>query len=59
MKFVIYKDAKGEWRWRLMSSNGRVMADSGEGYTTKYSAQKGARKVSSSLRDTGAYEVVE
>jgi len=27
-----YKDTKGEWRWRLKASNGRIIADSGEGY---------------------------
>jgi uncharacterized protein YegP (UPF0339 family) len=28
----IYKDRKGEWRWTLYASNGRKLADSGEGY---------------------------
>lgn len=28
----IYRDASGEWRWRLRATNGRVIADSGEGY---------------------------
>lgn len=23
---------KGEWRWRLKAANGRILADSGEGY---------------------------
>lgn len=32
MKFIIYQDAKGEWRWRLKSRNGKTVADSGEGY---------------------------
>ena len=30
-----YQDRKKEYRWRLKSSNGRIMADSGEGYSTK------------------------
>ena len=38
-KFVIYQDACGEWRWRLKSSNGRIVADSGEGYKTRSGAQ--------------------
>jgi uncharacterized protein YegP (UPF0339 family) len=33
--FHVYEDAKGEWRWRLKASNGRVVADSGEGYRDK------------------------
>ncbi len=32
MKIKIYKDAKKEWRWQMKSTNGRIIADSGEGY---------------------------
>jgi uncharacterized protein YegP (UPF0339 family) len=32
MTYVYYQDAKGEWRWRLVAANGRIIADSGEGY---------------------------
>ena len=35
MKFHIYKDYKGEWRWRLKAANGKILADSGESYTSK------------------------
>ena len=35
MTYIYYKDAKEEWRWRLKASNGRIIADSGEGYTTE------------------------
>ncbi len=34
-KIEIYKDKKNEFRWRLLSSNGRTVADSGEGYTRR------------------------
>ena len=34
-KFYIYKDPEGERRWRLRADNGRVVADSGEGYVRK------------------------
>ena len=33
MTYYYYKDKKGEWRGRLTSLNGRILADSGEGYT--------------------------
>lgn len=29
-----YEDKSNKWRWRL-KSNGRIMADSGEGYASK------------------------
>lgn len=30
-----YRDTKGEWRWHRQSENGRIVADSGEGYTDR------------------------
>ena len=33
--FHVYKDNTGEWRWRLKAANGRIIADSGEGYTDR------------------------
>lgn len=33
--FDVYEDEAGEWRWRFKASNGRIMADSGEGYTKR------------------------
>lgn len=38
MKFYIYCDKSGKWRWRLKSGNGRVVADSGEGYSREAGA---------------------
>ncbi len=37
--FEIYKDAKGDWRWRLRARNGRIVADSAEGYASKRNAK--------------------
>ena len=39
MKFVIYKDRSNEYRWRLKAANGRIVADSGEGYVNKSDCQ--------------------
>ena len=38
--FIVYQDRAGEWRWRLQHRNGRVIADSGEGYTRKRDAMR-------------------
>ena len=35
MSFEVFKDARGEWRWRLTAPNGRSIAASGEGYKNK------------------------
>jgi uncharacterized protein YegP (UPF0339 family) len=44
-KFELYKDPKGEFRWRLLASNGQVIANGGEGYKTKESARNGIESV--------------
>jgi len=44
-KFEIYKDKIGEFRWRLTHTNGHVIANSGEGYTTKVNAMGGINSV--------------
>jgi len=36
--FHVYKDTRGEWRWRLTARNGRIVADSGEGYRNRGNA---------------------
>ncbi len=41
-KFELYKDTKGEFRWRLVASNGQAIASSGEGFK-----QKAALKIAS------------
>ncbi len=43
-KFEIYKDKKGQFRWRLLANNNQVIA-SGEGYTSKASCKNGIESV--------------
>lgn len=40
LKFDIYEDDGGEWRWRLKAANGRKISDSAEGYTSKAGARR-------------------
>jgi uncharacterized protein YegP (UPF0339 family) len=44
-KFEMYKDKKGEFRWRLSADNGQEFACSGEGYTSKENAKAGIEAV--------------
>ncbi len=39
-KFRIYKDRKGDWRWSLVAANGKIIADSAEGYVSKRNATR-------------------
>lgn len=43
--FEVYRDAAGEWRWRLRHRNGRILADSGQGYSSRRSALEGIESV--------------
>jgi len=56
-KLEIYRDGRREWRWRLKASNGRIVADSGEGYRRRASARQAAARLHSML--TGDLPVVE
>jgi uncharacterized protein YegP (UPF0339 family) len=49
MRIELYKDRKGEWRWRARHTNGRILADSGEGYKRKRDAVKGLQRLAVSL----------
>ena len=44
-KFEIYKGKIGDFYWRLTHTNGRVIAQSVEGYTTKVNAIHGLNSV--------------
>lgn len=35
MRYRMYRDVVGQWRWYLQSRNRRKVADSGEGYHNK------------------------
>ena len=43
-KFEIYKDRRGEFRWRLLADNNQVIA-SGEGYKSKAGCKNGIESV--------------
>lgn len=48
MEYQLYKDAAGQYRWRLVAANGRRIADSGEGYNNKADCLAGINLVKGS-----------
>jgi len=50
-KFEIYKDKAGDFRWRLIHTNGQVIANSGEGYKAKANAMSGIESVKENVPD--------
>jgi uncharacterized protein YegP (UPF0339 family) len=49
--FEVYRDAAGEWRWRLVHENGNILATSGEGYASRQKARQGIDSVRENAAD--------
>lgn len=49
--FEVFIDEAGEWRWRLVAANGRIIADSGEGYQSKQGVERGIQSVKTTAPD--------
>lgn len=45
LKFEVYKDKAGEFRWRLKAGNGEILATGGQGYKQKADAKHGVESV--------------
>jgi uncharacterized protein YegP (UPF0339 family) len=43
--FQVYEDSAGEHRWRLRHENGNIIADGGQGYSSKQKAKQGLQSV--------------
>ena len=51
MKFEMYKDGRGEWRWRLKAGNGKTIA-SGESYHNRQDCVDAVNLVMDTNRNT-------
>jgi uncharacterized protein YegP (UPF0339 family) len=56
MKFYIYRDTQGYWRWRLVAGNNRIIADSGESYIQKEHCLQAIGLVMDTTRATPIYD---
>jgi len=43
-KWEIYKDGRGDWRWRRTAQNGRIVGASTEGYNNRADCLANARR---------------
>lgn len=63
MKFYVFEGRHtGQWYWRAVSANGRVVADGAESYTRKRDARRAALAFIVSIRGASqapAIEVIE
>ena len=58
-KFLITDDKKGEYRWKLISGNGQVIALSGESYKAKDSCVNGIEAIKRDAGTAQVFQVVE
>lgn len=56
VRFQIYIDSNGEYRWRLVASNNEIVAWS-EGYTTKQNAINSANWVKANAKLAPIYDL--
>jgi uncharacterized protein YegP (UPF0339 family) len=54
--FEVYKDKSGEYRWRLRMRNTKVIATSGEGYSTKRACEEAIESVKKNAADAPVEE---
>jgi amphi-Trp domain-containing protein len=57
--FELFDDAEGKWRWRLVHDNGEIIADGGQGYSSKQKAKQGLRSVRTNAPGSEVEEVEE
>jgi uncharacterized protein YegP (UPF0339 family) len=55
--FDVYEGNAGEYRWRLRAENGEIVADSGEGYSSRSNAENSVDRVREYLPDADALDV--
>ena len=48
MEYFKYRDAASQWRWQLKAANGRIIANSGEGYHNESDCDAAIQLVKSS-----------
>ena len=55
----VYRDAAGEFRWKRLRPNGRIISDSGEGYTDVRDARHGMRLANGDWADLTQVRLVD
>ncbi|QLH83064.1 DUF1508 domain-containing protein [Halosimplex pelagicum] len=57
LEFEVYEDNAGEHRWRLLSDNGEILADSGEGYSSRDEAEQAVDRVREYAPEADALDI--
>jgi uncharacterized protein YegP (UPF0339 family) len=51
LKWELYRNAIGDWQWRVKSGNGRIIAASSEGFETRAGAVRNLRLIDAKASD--------
>ena len=54
MGFEVYQDAAGGWRWRFRVQNGKLVADSGEAYSSHSNATRAIEEFKKQVEQASA-----
>lgn len=44
-ELLIWEDMQGQYRWKIFATNGKIIAESGEGYLSRSNAIRAARRL--------------
>jgi len=55
--FELFTDSAEEFRWRLVHDNGEIIADGGQGYSSKQKCKQGLRSVKHNVRGARVEDV--
>jgi len=57
--FEIFQDDAGEYRWRLVHDNGNIIADGGQGYSSRQKCKQGLESVQTNVPGAPVEDVEE
>lgn len=55
--FTVYKDQTGQWRWRFVAANNRILADSAESYHNRMDAVHAIGIIKTAGATAPAYDI--
>lgn len=55
----VYRDHAGEYRWRLVGGNGHTIADSAEGYASKWNCVMAVKRFQQAVAKAAVVESAE
>lgn len=58
-KIKVYRDEDEQYRWRLVGSNGKIIADCSEGYITKWNCIAAVKRFQAAVKTAPVVEASE